>query len=403
MNLESTIVHTSVQLDDISARQCRSCGARGMSVFYEMKDVPVHSCLLLNDQQQALDFPKRNIALGFCDFCGFIQNVIFDPGMLRYSSAYEEQQSFSPRFNSFAEDLAKDLIQRYELRGKQIVEIGCGKGDFLLLMCNLGLKRGIGIDPSYIPERIEAENIQFIQDFYDERYANLVGDLVCCRHTLEHIPDTYDFMQTVRQSVEGRQDCLVFFEVPDVGRVLRDIAFWDIYYEHCSYFTLGSLARLFRKADFNVVRLAKAFDDQYLLLDARPGHGTVKLKQEDDLDELRRDVEFFSANHANRLAQWRDQIEQVRKKHQRAAIWGSGSKCVSFLSTLGVADEIGMIVDINPHRHGKFLAGSGKLISSPEALREYKPDVVIAMNSIYLDEIGQSLRQMDLTPQLTAV
>lgn len=408
MTIESTMLKTEVKERESgtpAAYECRSCGAPGMSVFYEMNNVPVHSCLLLDDQKEALNFPKRNIALGFCESCGFIQNVIFDPAMLRYSSAYEEQQSFSPRFNVFAEELAQDLIQRYGLRGKQIVEIGCGKGDFLVLICKLGQNRGVGVDPSYIPERVEAEGVKFIQDFYDERYSGLTGgDMVCCRHTLEHIPDTYEFMKTVRRSVGNRQDCVVFFEVPDVGRVLREIAFCDIYYEHCSYFTLGSLARLFRKTDFNVIRLAKAFDDQYLLLDSRPGNRTgAALKEEDDMDELRRDVEFFRLNYSARLDDWRQRIEQIRGKRQRAAIWGSGSKCVSFLSTLGITDEIDMIVDINPHRHGKYLAGSGKKISSPEALREYKPDVVIAMNPIYCEEIGQDLGRMGLNSELTAV
>jgi SAM-dependent methyltransferase len=408
VTLESTMLKTEAS-DNVSATssayQCRSCGTPGMSVFYEMKNVPVHSCLLLNDQKEALDFPKRNIALGFCQSCGFIQNVIFDPAMLRYSSAYEEQQSFSPRFNIFAEELAQDLIQRYGLRGKQIVEIGCGKGDFLVLICKLGQNRGVGVDPSYIPERVEAEGVSFIQDFYDERHAGLKCDMVCCRHTLEHIPDTYEFMQTVRRSVGDREDCLVFFEVPDVGRVLREIAFWDIYYEHCSYFTLGSLARLFHKTDFDVIRLAKEFDDQYLLIDARPGNGaaSAKLKEEDDMNQLRRDVAYFAANYRGRLQGWRRRIDEVIEKRQRAAIWGSGSKCVSFLSTLGITDEIDMIVDINPHRHGKYLAGSGKKISSPEALREYKPDVVIAMNPIYCDEIRNDLERMGLNPQLTAV
>jgi SAM-dependent methyltransferase len=405
VTLESTLAN-GVRTDPSTASsplRCRSCGSAGMSVFYEMKGVPVHSCLLLNDQAEAVNFPRRNIALGFCESCGFIQNTIFDPAMLRYSSAYEEQQSFSPRFNAFAEALCQDLIQRYDLRQKKVVEIGCGKGDFLVLLCELGKNHGIGIDPSYISERVASENVDFIQDFYDERYANLSGDLICCRHTLEHIPDTYEFMRTVRRSVGDRRDCVVFFEVPDVGRVLREIAFWDIYYEHCSYFTLGSLARLFRKTDFDVIRLAKEFDDQYLILDARPGHATTRLEAEEDLDELRRDVDFFATNYSKRLGKWRERVDQIRQKKQRAAIWGSGSKCVSFLSTLGVTDEIGMIVDINPHRHGRFLAGSGKLISSPEALREYRPDVVIAMNPIYCEEIGRDLKRMGLGPELSAV
>ncbi|MBV9183823.1 MAG: methyltransferase domain-containing protein [Acidobacteria bacterium] len=388
-----------------SEYSCQSCGARGMAVFYEIKNIPVHSCLLLEDEEKARGFPRRDLELGFCRACGFIQNVIFDPGMLRYSSAYEEQQSFSPRFNQFAEELAGELIERYQLRGKQIVEIGCGKGDFLVLISSLGGNRGIGIDPSYIPERVEAPGVRFIVDFYSERYADLAGDLICCRHTLEHIPETRKFLTTLRASLGENNSAVIFFEVPDVGRVLREIAFWDIYYEHCSYFTLGSLARLFRATGFEVLRLAKAYDDQYLLLDAVAAKATTPpaLREENDLEQLTREVEFFAGNYRARLREWQMRIAQIRNKGQRAALWGSGSKCVSFLSTMDVSDEIQMIVDINPFRHGKYLAGSGKRISPPQALKDYQPDVVIAMNSIYAEEIRQTLESMGLRPELMAL
>ena len=55
------------------------------------------------------------------------------------------------------------------------------------------------------------------------------------------------------------------------------------------------------------------------------------------------------------------------------ALWGSGSKAVSYLTTLGVTDEVQAVVDINPHKHGKFLAGTGHEIVAPEALRQLRP------------------------------
>jgi hypothetical protein len=36
-------------------------------------------------------------------------------------------------------------------------------------------------------------------------------------------------------------------------------------------------------------------------------------------------------------------------------------------------------------------------------LKDYRPDVVIAMNPIYLEEIRNDLRSMGLDPELTAV
>lgn len=389
-------------------RDCPSCGSRNVAVFHEATKVPVQSCLLLTDQKSALAFPTRDLALGFCESCGFITNVLFDPRVMDYSTTYEEQQSFSPRFNSFARELALRLIERYQLREKDIVEIGCGKGDFLILLCGLGPNRGVGIDPSYVPGRSEspaASGINFIQDFYSERYAHFPSDLVCCRHTLEHIYETGEFVRTVRRAIGDRTETVVFFEVPDVTRVLRELAFWDIYYEHCSYFSLDSLARLFRSADFEVLDLARAFDDQYLLLDARPTNGTPAspLAEENDLEELARDVRYFSDNCASKIQAWRRQVDRIRGKKLRAVIWGSSSKCVAFLSTLRIRDEIEFVVDINPYRQGKYLAGSGKKIISPEFLQEYRPDVVIVMNPIYCEEIRATLDRMGLRPELVAV
>ena len=111
---------------------CPNCQTAGMDVFYEADDIPVHSCMMLEHREQALAFPTRDLALGFCTACGFVSNVLFDASVQQYAVGYEEQQSFSPRFRRFQSEMIAGLIERYDLRGKDIVEIGCGKGDFLV-------------------------------------------------------------------------------------------------------------------------------------------------------------------------------------------------------------------------------------------------------------------------------
>jgi SAM-dependent methyltransferase len=387
---------------------CKSCFSTDIAVFYRLNDVPVNSCLLFDNRQDAQDYPRGELALGFCGQCGFISNLRFNSQMARYTEGYEEQQSFSPRFNAFARDLAMRLIERHDLRNKTVVEVGCGKGDFLLLLCDLGNNRGIGIDPTYVPGRNSgstSERVTFIRDFYSERYAQYTGEMVCCRHTLEHISDTAAFMQTVRRALGDKAGTIVFFELPDVERVLRECAFWDIYYEHCSYFSLGSLARLFRRCGFEVTDLAKEYDGQYLLIEARPTNGNhgLPLKAEETVEDLSKAVAQFQNNYQETVRRWKRKIETIRETGQRGVIWGSSSKCVAFLNTIGIRDEIEFVVDINPYRQGKYLPGSGKLIVAPNFLKEYRPDVVIAMNPIYLDEIRSDLNSLGLHPELTAV
>lgn len=386
---------------------CPNCGHQGLSIFYEVRNVPVHSCLMLPTQQEALDFPCDDVVLGFCEECGFITNVAFDPKWSAYAPNYEDQQSFSPTFNQFALDLANRLIEKYNLHDKDIVEIGCSKGDFLVLMCELGPNRGVGIDPSTVVGRVKSDatkRITFIQDYYSEKYTDYVGDFICCRHTLEHIHPTLEFVSTVRRSI-GDRNTSVFFEIPDMGRVLTELAFEDIYYEHCSYFTPGSLARLFRSCNFEVTDLYLAYGDQYLLIETQPvAEPSSKIHpQEESIEELAQAVQQFAVNINRKLNDWKQKLQQMKDGNKRVVVWGSGSKCVAFLTTLGVTNQVDYIVDINPHRHGKFIPGVGKEIMSPEFLKDYKPDVVIVMNAIYCPEIQQMLEEMGVTTEVMAI
>ncbi|MCB2052666.1 MAG: methyltransferase domain-containing protein [Geminicoccaceae bacterium] len=392
----------------MTAVSCRACGGTDRHVFYSVRGVPVHSCLMVDSREKALAFPRGDLELGFCRTCGFIQNDRYDAALQNYSPDYEETQAFSTRFMRFVEEICDDQNRKYHLAGKTALEIGCGKGEFLVALCERTGCAGIGIDPGYRPERTvseAADRIRFIQDFYGPAYAHLQADYVCCRHTLEHIGPVFDFMTLVRHSIGDRPETAVFFELPAVERVLAEQAFWDIYYEHCTYFSLGSLARLFRRSGFDVHELWTAYDDQYLMLEAFPADGPTpaRLAAEDDLAAISALVAEFEAKIGPRRRALVDDVESWKAQGKRVVLWGSGSKAVSYLTTLDLAERIDAVVDINPHKWGKYLAGAGNEIVSPAALRELRPDVVVAMNPIYREEIGRDLAELGLSPKLVAL
>ena len=383
----------------MATTRCPNCGAVRSHVFHHVDAVPVNSCLLFTDRERAQSLESGDIDLAFCPDCSFIFNAAWKPERTVYSDLYEETQGFSPTFKAFHRELAEQLIGRYDIVGKEIVEIGCGKGEFLSLLCELGGNDGIGYDPSFIPARRDgaSANVTFKREFFSETTVQSAPDLVCCKMTLEHIFETQRFTQAVRRIASPERGTLVFFQVPDVRRILAEAAFWDVYYEHCAYFSPSSLAHLFRNAGFEILRVSTGFDDQYLTIEARPTtKETTTLPESDgrDAEELAKSVAGYAAAATRSAADWAAKIRATARSGGRTVLWGSGSKAVAFLSTVGVDQEIECLVDINPYRHGKFVPGTGKQIVGPEFLSEYQPDLVIAMNPIYRAEIAGDLERL---------
>lgn len=384
--------------------ECPACGSTEQEDFHNQADLPTNSCLLLPTSEEAVSYPTGPLTLSFCHSCGFIFNRLFDPNLAEYSPRYEETQSYSEKFMSFARSLSQKWVEKYDLSGKHVIEIGCGKGEFLVLMAEEGIGSGVGVDPGIHIDRIEspaADRLRWTPGFFNEDYGPLEADAVVCRHTLEHIPDVYAFLETVRKAIGDRLDTVVLFELPDTQRVLDEAAFWDVYYEHCSYFSAGSLVRLFERVGFEVLDISYAYDGQYLLLEARPSLASISSVTVDDMESLTEGVSHFANTYEVTVRDWEERLDVVAGHGGRSVIWGAGSKGVAFLAAVG--SHIDSAVDINPNKHGMYMAGTGHRIVSPEELLSISPELVVAMNPIYRDEIARDIAALGLKTRVETV
>jgi SAM-dependent methyltransferase len=389
-----------------TAAACPSCGQSGARVIYRAESVPVHSCVLLDTAAEARAFPRRDLELAFCETCGFVFNHLFDKSVMRYSTNFEESQHFSDTFSAFARKLAREIAEKCDVAGKQVLEIGCGKGEFLAELCAVGDAHGVGIDPGYRADsgRGQQVHVRYIVDFYSPRYKGLHADVILCRHTLEHIPDAQSFVRMIRESIDG-DDISIVFETPDALRVLKEGAFWDIYYEHCSYFSAGAHARLFRRENFDVTELSVVYNDQYIVQYARPAGAPTqaRFRAEFDLPTMSALAGAFPTRVTNVKTAWETRIAQLVRRGDRIVLWGGGSKGVAFLTTLGLDQEIAAVVDVNPYKQGKFTPGTGHEVVAPAALEAIRPDIVILMNPIYADEVQSQLDKFEITAGILPV
>lgn len=378
------------------------------AIFFSMLEVPIYCNLLWQEKQAARNCPKGDIKLAFDPHTGLIINTAFDPTKLGYDQDYENSLHYSPRFQKYADDLAQDLVKRHNLYQKDIIEIGCGKGDFLVSLCQLGDNRGVGFDPTYVSREEHqsvAEKVTFVKDLYSEKYQNYQADLICCRHTLEHVPDPGDLLQPLRKAIGDRLDTVVFFEVPDSLHTFRNLAVWDIIYEHCAYYVPYSMVQAFVAYDFEVRNVQQVFDDQFLCLEAVPvaeGEGNSKVEVE-SLAALQQDLDTFNSKFQAKIAHWSVKISEIAQKGQKAVVWGAGSKGVTFLNLLDKAGVVEYVVDLNPRKQGMYLAGTGQEIVPPEFLQTYQPDVVMIANPIYEGEIREMVTGFGLQPEFLCI
>ena len=386
--------------------KCTNCRSSDTEVFFILKNAPVQSIVTIKTYEDAVAVPKKDLSLTFCHNCGFIFNSTFDTSLDLYTKGYEDQQGFSGTWMKFITDFTERFIDKYDIRNKTIIEIGCGKGDFLQVICKLGNNKGIGIDPAYVPGRLEENpNLRFIREFYTESHGDLPADVIVCRHTMEHIHDNLTFIKTIRRAIEKNPEVIVLIEVPSIVRILRINAFWDIFYEHCSYFSPGSLSRLFRWNKFEILDNYLEYDNQYLFLEAKPAQEVIDMPHPDEepVPELKKYVDQFVISVNDELERWKERLLQMKKDNKKVVIWGGGSKSVGFLTHFNDLNVIKHVVDINPHMQGNFIPGIGIQYVPPKFLESYRPDSVIIMNGVYEKEIQKMLLEMNLNPELISL
>lgn len=383
---------------------CPVCNSDRVLLFTEVRDALIQCNVLWKKRESALNARRADLRLAFCTVCGHVFNTAFDPESMKYSEEYENSLHFSPVFQGYAQVLASSLIYRYGLHDKDIIEIGCGKGDFLILLSELGGNRGVGFDSSFIQDRQEYPDhrVKFIKDFYSRKYAHIKADMILSRHVLEHISSPRIFVDKMRSATGLKPGSAVYCEVPNFMHTIRKMAVWDIIYEHYSYFTPMSLSYLFKSDGFRIERVQEGFEGQFLCLEATPSpsHGGNIVENQAGVDSLRHEVASFFRRYANKIAAWKRELERIASSGLKAVVWGSGSKGVSFLDTLKAGKEITHVVDINPFKQGCFVPGTGQEIVGPEALRDINPDLIIIMNPIYMSEIWETVRRMGLNPRI---
>ena len=331
-------------------------------LLYKQSKFPIFQNRMYESAQKAIDCPKGDIHLVEDTSTGLVYNSSFNPQLMEYDSAYQNEQGVSEIFQQHLGVVA-EIIERSFGR-EELVEVGCGKGFFLELL----LERGFditGFDATY-----EGSNPRVRRQNFGPGVIEKARGLVL-RHVLEHIQDPIDFLELLKNSNGGTGR--IYIEVPCFDWICERRAWFDIFYEHTNYFRLNDFRRMFGE----IVECGRIFGGQYLYVIAELS--SLRIPSYDSSDAVNFPNDFIR------------QIDlPIGLETNSIAVWGGASKGVIFSLLKSRAGHlIDKVIDINPAKQGKYLAGTGIQVLPPEIALQQLPigSTIYVMNSNYLNEI----------------
>lgn len=358
---------------------CKVCNREDLSGFIEFVKYPKTISYLFDDAEQAR---KDFIELSFmkCNYCNHVQ-ISHDMPQDFYKD-YIMTVSHSTKMNDFQIEQAELFINKFNLRDKKILEVGCGDGNFLSILKERGCKVW-GNEPSKSFREFALKQGFEVDDlFVNEKYKNPNApfDAVVSREVMEHVPYPVDFLRNIRSVLKSGGHVLI--EVPNFEKALRDLRYYDMFPDHLSYFTRESLTAAMLISGFKNVEIYFGMDEEFIYAIAQNNEinseGLISAKEKIQSD-----------------------FENIIKEYKNIVVWGAGGKGIAVLGSLNNVSKIKYVVDSDPFKQGKYLPSAGIYVKKPSDLFGDKNiDLLILTNLAYTDEILNILREKNFKPKI---
>lgn len=341
-------------------------------MFFEVLTVPVLQNKVFNTREEALHADRGILDIQQNLHSGIFENRAFDSSKLVYDPTYDNEQAHSERFEQHLSEVC-DILMPY-VKGKAVVEVGCGKGHFFKKLSRCELRSVAGCDPAY-----QGNDERIIKAVFSPE-LDLRGDILLLRHVLEHIKDPVSFLSSLAKS-NGNQG-LIYIEVPDLRWIVDNQVYFDLFYEHVNYFVPDDFTRIFGKVEAQ----GSLFNGQYQYVVADLGSIRTTPYSVPDSDPGFR----VSLSRLDRL------VALLKGTTKPVFIWGAASKgVISALHLENRGIEIDGLIDINPKKQGRLVALTGLPVLSPAAFKEqYQDALVLIANANYENEIRAELQEM---------
>lgn len=356
-------------------KRCRVCG----------KEFFLHPLLKYENMpsvaQNLPDFNSLKEDLGItlkiyqCSGCGLVQisnNPVF------YYKEVIRAAGISPEMKEFRKKQFIEFLDKYDLKNKKILEIGCGMGEYLSIM------KECGADSYGIEEKEESvkkcqENgLNVKKGFIENKDYIIEGGLFDGFFTLaflEHLPNINSVLLGIKNNL--KENGVGIVEVPNFDMILREKMFSEFMRDHLFYFTKDSLRTALEINGFEVLEIKEVWHD-YMI------SAIVRKRKKIDLFD-------FHLSEKNIRKDIEDYLGKFKEKS--VGIWGAGHQSFAICSIMNLSNKIKYIVDSAKFKQGKYSPATHIPIVSPENLLTDPVDAIIIIAGSYSEEVAKIVKE----------
>ena len=396
---------------------CIACG-HALSPLMTLDDMPASAQNIPAASELAEDHP---LSLTLCQSpsCGLVQ---FDTEPVDYYRDVIRAGGGTRTMTRLRhEEYARLLtaMQEHHIHGRRIVEVGCGRGEFLRMWQNLAedpegaaaLARDQARDPlsgqpnaaplhlvglEHKPSLVEEANAVADKKYRvyegfatgDVRYPEGPFDAFVQFNFLEHQPDPCDMLRNIGRNLKPQ--ALGLITVPSFEYILRYNGYYELLRDHIANYTEFTLQKLLQDCGFELLSMDLVNRDTI--------EAIVRKADPDELSELHYsgrliDVSALRDSYDRLSASVNAHIDHLSESHRTMAIWGASHQGFTLAATTKLSGRVEYIIDSAPFKQGRFSPASHIPIVAPDYAVAHPVDEILIVAPGYTDEIAGIIRE----------
>jgi len=355
--------------------RCRVCGgqlyARPLLHYRNMPG----AAQFMPDENDLASERGADLDLSQCSACGLVQ-LLGEP--VPYFREVVRAAAFSPEMRGFRLEQFRGFADHHDLMGRKVLEVGCGAGEYLALMREVGLDaHGLEYSATSVA-KCRSAGLPAFRGFVDRPRQTIPGGPYAAfliLGFLEHMPRPVSCLRGVANNLTEGAVGLV--EVPNFEMIAARGMFSEFIADHLTYFTKATLGQTLAIGGFDLLDCRPVWHD-YIL------SAVVRKRTAIDLSHLT----IYQQRITDEIATFLDRFAS-----RRVAIWGAGHQSLAVISLLSLQDRVSYVVDSAPFKQGLFTPASHIAIVPPTRLRDEPMDGVLVMAASYSDEVAALIRR----------